>query len=191
TDLLTPTGCAASGMATNFVYYQVAGDNQVQRFNTSTLSTFDTLALNKSIYGMAYDDVNQIIYVGNTDYTSYGKIYTMNLTGIILDSVNVSVSPGNIALDVRIGSGISEAEEFISVQAYPNPTSDIISVELTNNISANFKYNILDASGREFSLDYAVENNRLILNTQKLSSAVYFLFIEDNNQNYKSVFVKQ
>ncbi|NNC86702.1 MAG: hypothetical protein HKN75_11530, partial [Bacteroidia bacterium] len=42
TDLLTPTGCAASGMATNFVYYQVAGDNQVQRFNTSTLSTFDT-----------------------------------------------------------------------------------------------------------------------------------------------------
>ncbi|MBT8196686.1 MAG: T9SS type A sorting domain-containing protein [Bacteroidia bacterium] len=191
TDLLTPTGCAASGMATNFVYYQVAGDNQVQRFNTSTLSTFDTLALNKSIYGMAYDDVNQIIYVGNTDYTSYGKIYTMNLTGIILDSVNVSVSPGNIALDVRIGSGISEAEEFISVQAYPNPTSDIISVELTNNISANFKYNVLDASGRGFSLDYAVENNRLILNTQKLSSAVYFLFIEDNNQNYKSVFVKQ
>ncbi|NNM16671.1 MAG: T9SS type A sorting domain-containing protein, partial [Bacteroidia bacterium] len=105
--------------------------------------------------------------------------------------VNVSVSPGNIALDVRIGTGISEAEEFISVQAYPNPTSDIISVELTNNISANFKYNVLDASGRGFSLDYAVENNRIILNTQKLSSAVYFLFIEDNNQNYKSVFVKQ
>ena len=190
TDLLTPTGCGASAIATNFVYYQVAGQNTIQRFNTSTLSTFDTLSINKSLYGIIYDDINQFIYAGNTDYTSYGKIYKMNMTGSVLDSVDVSLSPGNIALDIRIGSGISYIENFISVNAYPNPTVDLLTVDLPVTVSSEIKINLMDNSGRIIMPNYYLEKNKVIIKTNNLNASTYFLLIENNNKKYKGSFIK-
>lgn len=190
TDLLTPTGCSASAMASNFIYYQVAGDNAVQRFSTSTLNTFDTLSINKNLYGITYDDINQFIYAGNTDFTSYGKIYKMNLTGSIIDSVNVSLSPGNIALDVRVGSGINNAENIIPVNAYPNPTSDFVMVDLRGISSNDILIQLMDGTGKLILADYKLEKNKLIISTKNLATSTYFLLIENNKQKYKGSFIK-
>ena len=114
----------------------------------------------------------------------------MNLAGSILDSVEVSLSPGNIALDVRVGSGIADIENIISVNAYPNPTSDLIMVDLPVVSSNEFNIQLMDTAGKLILADYKLEKNMLIINTKKLNASTYFLLIENDKQKYKGSFIK-
>src|SRR6185295_8953734 len=70
TNLMTVTGCGASGFASNYVLFQLLSDNKVGCFSTSTLSMHGTLMINRNIYGMATDTLNNLMYVGETDYTT-------------------------------------------------------------------------------------------------------------------------
>ncbi len=133
-DLGTASGCGASVLATNYIYYQVSGDTKLTRFSTSTLMNVDTLMINKNIYGMVHDPINSLIYAGETDFLATGKVFIYNLVGVVQDSFNVSVSPGNLALDVRSASGISSVNNELNVAVYPNPAKEMIHITF-NGIS--------------------------------------------------------
>ena len=128
--LATSSGCGASSLVTNYIYYQVSGDTVMNRFNTTSLTNYDTLHINKNIYGMAHDPINSLIYAGETDYVTFGKIFIYNLTGTLQDSFTVSVAPGNIALDVRSSAGINSLNNGMKVSVYPNPTTNNLHVEV-------------------------------------------------------------
>ena len=149
-DLLTNTGCGASTFAPGYILFQVMGDDRLRRFSTSSFSTFDTVMIHRTLYGMAVDEVNYLLYAGETDYSTYGKIFIYNTAGSAIDSFDVSVSPGNIALDIRSTIGIQEFGPVIpSLSCFPNPSQDQTRIVINGNKNQQEDvFELSDLSGR-------------------------------------------
>jgi hypothetical protein len=118
------SGCGASAYYLNNIFLQFSSNNNLSLFGTTSLTVWDSLAINENIIGIAIDSVNSKIYVGITDYVNYGKVFIYSLYGALLDSFNVYVSPGNFAFDVVNHTGISTIKNIMNVSVYPNPAHD-------------------------------------------------------------------
>ncbi len=180
TSLQVTTGCGASDFYGGYVYYQVSGDNKIGKFDPTTMSTVAFLQINQAVYGIGSDPVNNLLYMGETDYTSTGKINIYDLTGNFQSSFNVSVAPGNIAFDIRNNSGIAGLENNTSFYAYPNPAQDQITVVSTKD-SQLFLY---DVTGREVMSSNV--SGSTSMNISSLSAGVYYLR-SDNAEQIKIV----
>lgn len=101
-----PSGCVGSAYYLNNIYYQISGDKHLEVFSTLAFTTWDTLNINKAIYGIGIDSINARIYVGATDYVSWGKAYVYDFYGGLVDSFDVGISPGTFAFDVRKTTGV-------------------------------------------------------------------------------------
>ena len=76
---------------------------------------------------MVHDDLNGIIYVGSTDFTSYGRVYVMQEDGTILSNFTTGISPGSFGLDIRKTIGITNHSIAAStLTVSPNPASDYV-----------------------------------------------------------------
>jgi len=75
-----------------------------------------------------------------------------------------------------------KTEELIVVTVYPNPCTDIVQVEFEKSQDHEIDLQIFDITGQ--LLEQTVQNNnrKVVLNTSKLSSGIYFLRIQINNQ---------
>ncbi|MBK5285515.1 MAG: hypothetical protein JJE25_08920, partial [Bacteroidia bacterium] len=127
-DLGITSGCGGSVLASADIYYQPSFTSYLGKFSTSSMSNTGTLSINRSIYGMAHDDINNVLYVGETDYLTWGKIIMYDLNGTAIDSFDVSVAPGNIAFDIRNAASISENNFANDFSLYPNPATDGFSI---------------------------------------------------------------
>jgi hypothetical protein len=123
-DLGITNGCGGSVLAMSDIFYQPSGAFDVRTFNTSSMTNSGTLAINKNLYGMAHDEINNLIYAGETNFTTWGKIFIYQPNGTVTDSFNVGVAPGNIAFDVRDASSVNENEFENNFSVYPNPTGN-------------------------------------------------------------------
>src|ERR1035438_8849148 len=92
-------GCNGSTYYLNNVYFQMSGQTNIGEFSATSLSVWGSLPINKSLLGIAIDSVSSNIYVGNTDFTTYGEVYIYNIYGTVQDSFAVGVAPGNFAFD--------------------------------------------------------------------------------------------
>lgn len=189
-NLNTSTGCGASGFTPGYIMFQVAGDARIGRFSTSTFSMHDTLMINRTIYGMATDEVNNLIYAGETDYTSYGKIFVYDFTGATVDSFNVSIAPGNIAMDVRSTAGIHETTNSSNhLSCYPNPANDRITILSSGTNLQNDVFILSDVTGREVKR-IATDRSSFVLDVHSLEAGIYILQ-SATNANEKVKIVKQ
>jgi hypothetical protein len=175
TNLMTSTGCGASVVASNYVLFQPSGDVSLGRFNTSTWSLDGSLSINRNIYGAVADEINSLLYVGETDYASYGKVIMYDFAGAAVDSFDVSVSPGNMALDIRTVAGINEAvKQNQSLTCYPNPAHDQVRVIANDKNFAGDFFVLSDITGRTVKNFYSSDSS-FVLNLQSLEAGIYFL----------------
>ena len=184
TSLATPGGCGTSVLTSTDILYQVAGDNQLAKFNTATLVTYDTLTINKNLYGMAYDNLGSNIYAGNTDYISYGKVFIYQVNGMLVDSFAAGVAPGNIALDYVNLTSVQEAKENISVSVYPNPASDKLTLSLSATMKGTFTVGITDLMGRNvavFELNASERNHSIDISN--FAAGTYIMKIQNTEIN--------
>lgn len=88
--------------------------------------------------------------------------------------------------------GIQEASpEFISLQLYPNPASDVLQVKYNNHIlSSNVQINITNLKGQQV-LHTAISDGSTLLDIQHLSAGTYFITLSDDQTTVHSKFVKQ
>jgi len=141
------SGCAASTMVGDNIYFMEYDQSKLARFNTLTGQVLDTLVGSPSVYGLIEDPINNVLYASTTDFFSSGELHVLNLAGQIQSTVPVGVSPGNMALDIRSSTGISTTDAP-SFGVYPNPAIDLLS--LTGSLpSGNVQVCIADALGRE------------------------------------------
>lgn len=143
-------GCGSSVAAFDHVYYQkYTAEDSLLRFNVSTKST-ESLAENVPgyLYGMAADTINNLIYATSTDYYSYGKAYLMQNNGALLDSFSVGISPGSIALDIRVLTGYEKTAQDKLFFIYPNPASGEVHFRVFNN-NCDYSVAIVDMLGRK------------------------------------------
>lgn len=122
------SGCGTSAFAAGDIYYQQLQTTVLNKFNVGSQSTTSSVNYGKQFYGMAFDDINNLIYAAETDYFSFGEVFVYDLSGAVQDSFDVSISPGNLALDIRTGSGISESFSTGSVLVFPSPANEFIHI---------------------------------------------------------------
>ena len=125
-------GCGTSAVMDGTIYYQEMFGTTLSKFDAATATIIGEDEFGASFYGLAFDEINSLIYTGTTDYFSYGAVTVYDLDGNIMANFDVSVSPGNFAFDVRLESSI---EEMIipSMELYPNPAANQIVVVNTIN----------------------------------------------------------
>ncbi len=168
TLLNRPSGCAASVLHLNTVYFQTAGQNRLVEYSITTSSVFDSLAINQGIYGLGADPVNSLLYAGVTDFSTYGKVYLFDLLGALVDSFDVNVSPGTFAYDIVDITSVSflTTEDFT---LFPNPASHDISI----STSHAGEYEIVDVTGRV--LHAGSFESSFLLDVSDLNSGLYSL----------------
>jgi hypothetical protein len=118
-------GCGASAYYLNNILFQTINETNIEEFSTSSLSIWYSLPVNDTLCGIAIDSVNSYIYVGKTDYTTYGRVLIYTFYGVLVDSFDVyNPSPANFAFDVVNHTGISIIKNSVNVAVYPNPAHD-------------------------------------------------------------------
>lgn len=109
-DISASSGCGASVLADDFVYFQEYALGKVSRFDPQTSSILDTLVATDSYYGMENSPIEQVIYATKTDFVSTGEIIVLDYNGNVITTVTAGVSAGNLAIDERMSTSVAQLE---------------------------------------------------------------------------------
>lgn len=106
----------------------------------------------------------------NTNGHYVVRLITYSSCGSALDTSTIHIK----------GLGIEDAATQQSVTLYPNPASDFVTVAADNQVKI-YRIHIVDATGRivESLTDLHAANVRV--NTEKLTSGMYYIIIDTNN----------
>ena len=117
---------------------------------------------------------------GSVAYSVGQIVYTTN-TG-----ANGSVAQGvQQAYEISIVTGLEDTQISLNMQAYPNPTTDYLTLNVGNFELSTLNFQLYDISGK------LIESRKIISSTEtiatgNLSSATYFLKVSNNNNEVKS-----
>jgi WD40 repeat protein len=192
TSLHLSSGCTSSLYYQGNIYFQAGNDNNIGLFNTTTLTVWDSLKIYKYIYGMGMDSADGYIYVGQTDYSTFGNVYIYNLFGHPIDSFAVDVSPGSFAFDIRSTTGVSETKNVsANLNVYPNPTSDEVRVNFTGTYKGTASLVMTDVLGREVYQSNVNTGSPANVSLSALPNGIYFLTLETPSGNTVQKIIKE
>jgi len=118
---------------------------------------------------------------GSVSYTVGQIVYTTNV-GTNGNSVAQGIQQ---PYEISVVTSIPEAKDIVlNVTAYPNPTTDYLTVKVENYETANLQYQIFDINGKLLQTVKAtgVETN---INIQDYPAANYFVKVIDNKKEIK------
>ena len=118
---------------------------------------------------------------GTVSYTIGQVIYTTNIGS------NGSVAQGvQQPYEISIVSGIEEGEGInLNCSAYPNPTTDFLTLKVENYKGENLSYQLYDINGRLLE-NKKNEGNETRIVMNNLLPSIYFLKVIDNNKEVKT-----
>ena len=118
---------------------------------------------------------------GYASYTVGQVVYTTK-TGTNGNSVIEGVQQ---PYEISVVTGITEAKDInLSVSAYPNPTSNYLTVKVENYETANLQYMIFDINGKLLQTVKATGTETKI-ETNNLVPANYFVKVLDDKKEIK------
>lgn len=115
----------------------------------------------------------------NAGTTYYVSVRSTNNAGLLSD---VSTSDGQ----ELSGSGVDELRKNSSFVLYPNPSSEVLYIEILNNEFQNQVLSIRDISGKMIK-QQLVNSSRIALDIEEFENGLYFLQISQ----FSKVFVKK
>lgn len=180
-------GCGASALSHMGNIYFQQGDN----FNGTTetmernlgvydaqtgLGFWDTLMISKPIYGMAIDSITGKIFLSETDFFSFGKVFIYDFYGAVTDSFDVGISPGTITMDVRIAVGLNVNDKEMSLNIFPNPGDGKFQISNFQIPISNINvYNVLGENIYESNIRQTATS---IIDISNQPSGIYFLTVK-------------
>ena len=119
---------------------------------------------------------------GLASYTVGQVVYTTNV-GTNGNSVSQGVQQ---PYEIQVVTAIPEAKDInLSVSAYPNPTTDYLTVKVENYETANLKYQVFDINGKLLQTVKATGTETNI-ETNNLVPANYFVKVLDKQNEIKT-----
>ncbi len=118
---------------------------------------------------------------GGTVAYSVGQVVYTTSTGS-----NGSVAEGvQQPYEISIVLGIEDNQISLNIQAYPNPTTDYLTLNIGNNELSALNFQLFDISGK------LIENKKITSATEtirmeNLPTATYFLKVTNNNKEVKT-----
>ena len=184
TNLATTNGCTGSAYVSGDVLFQTPVDNFISKFHTSS-SLYDSVFINRNIYGMAHLPLTNQLFVSETDYTSFGIVYVYTPNGQLQDVFACGVAPGNFAFDVRNNLSVNNVDgKTFSVSAFPNPAEGKLMV---NSYSLIGSLKIINELGQ-----IVLQKNNIVaystsVDVSNLASGNYFVCVQtkDGEQSIK------
>jgi len=118
---------------------------------------------------------------GSSSYT-VGQLFYTTITG-----TNGSVTQGlQQPYEISVITGIEEAKGIdLNVSAFPNPTTDVLNLEIGNYDNTNLSYQLFDMQGR-MVVSKKITGDHTSIGTGNLVSATYFLRVLEDNKEIKS-----
>lgn len=118
---------------------------------------------------------------GTASYTVGQVVYTTN-EGTGGNTVAQGIQQ---PFEISVVTGIEEAKGInLEVSAYPNPTTDYLTVKVKNYETANLQYMVFDINGKLLQIIKATGNETKIA-TSNLVPANYFVKVLDNKKEIK------
>ena len=103
-----------------------------------------------------------------------------------------TVSNGSVAqgvqqpYEISVVTGLDEAQEInLIFSAYPNPTSDILTLEVKDIEPSNLRYQIYDISGKLLQIGLII-GNQTDIDMTNLLPAIYFVKVTQGNKELKT-----
>ncbi|MDP1800509.1 MAG: LamG-like jellyroll fold domain-containing protein [Bacteroidota bacterium] len=123
---------------------------------------------------------NDTLKINTVSMINNGQQYRCVVeSGACSDSTSLSV------LNVLLISGIKETLTENSLSVFPNPASELITVNINNDL-LNSNFTILDQLGRPVLTGQLYDNTNLV-NIERLSPGYYILVINNKNLSYKLI----
>ena len=117
---------------------------------------------------------------GTASYTIGQVVYT-TATG-----ANGSVAQGvQQPYEISVILGIEVAEINLGISAYPNPTTNLLTLKIGNYGNEKLTYQLYDLLGRLLDKKQVTSNNTTII-MERLPNSTYFLKVSNNKQFVKS-----
>lgn len=86
--------------------------------------------------------------------------------------------------------GVSNFELANAISIYPNPTKDILNISVDNSIGLPDSYEIYNGLGQSLNKTFITNNSDLTINTNRLSSGMYFIKISKDGSSSTLRFIK-
>jgi hypothetical protein len=170
-------GCGASAdLGASIIYQKYSSLDSVFLFS-KTLTNITALpeSIPDEIYGIATDNINNIIYIASTDYFSSGQAYITDFSGNILNTFSIGISAGNIVLDIVTSTNVVEPN-LNPLSIFPNPTSTTLNIKGLDNED----YKIYDIFGK-----LIIDSKNSILDVSNFNPGAYL--IKTNSRSIKFV----
>jgi hypothetical protein len=150
--------------------------NELARFDLSSGAVVDTLAGSPAVYGLIEDPVNGVLYATTTDFFSTGDLHVMDLEGNVLSTVAVGVSPGNLALDIRLSTSVNMVERPV-LGLFPNPANETVAL---SGVPQGAQVRVFDSMGRTVLERSSVNVEGVVrLDITTLRNGVYTVEVQD------------
>jgi hypothetical protein len=171
----------SAGIIDNKLYLDING--ALGAIDLGTVSVSDTALVPGFWAGMTVDTVNDRLYLTTTDYFSFGKLYSYDLQGNRLDSVDVGISPEALAVDYNtVVSAEDPKTTLTNISAFPQPFNQHLSIDLQAFGSKAVSIKLLDIFGRNV-LEQQFNGARIAeLNTAHIPAGTYFLSAVSGNE---------
>jgi hypothetical protein len=161
-------------------------------WDISTHALADTNLVSGYWAAMALDSVNQRFYVTETDYATYGKLYSYSWAGVLLDSVDIGVSPEAIAVDYNISTAAErpQLESVAGIRTFPQPFATHVTVDLRTLPSSVSRLEVTDIAGKLLMTQTISGNRLLTLETSDFPAGTYLLRVYAQGQPWTTRMVK-
>jgi hypothetical protein len=117
--------------------------------------------------------------VYNLDW-SIGELVTETFTGS-QNTLTQGFHQGTYTISSIEGNLVNE----FKIIAFPNPTTDLISIKIESSITENLRFAVMDLTGKVLQTGEVINNNQQI-NFSNYSFGTYLVTISMNNKNVKT-----
>lgn len=160
-------------------------------WSLSSQTLTDTNLVQGNFAAIDYDQLNKRFYATKSDFFTYGFLYEYDSTGVLMDSVEVGVSPEAIAVDFYVVVGEApEVESQPGIKTYPQPFGSSLRIDLRSLPYPAERIDILDLTGKLVKSETANANGIKELETSALAQGTYLVRVFARDRVWTSKIVK-